>query len=388
MLNITASDAWAIARKLDGQDVDFKPTPLGETIIQQLESHLASGGDKLQFIEQMQRVLGSGIIQAVLREKGGDKPPSFTHRRGWFMVHFSELDHLPPIEYIIAPDIPERGIVMLFGSSGTGKTFKALDYALRVAQDAPIVYVAGEGEYGYRNRRDAWCKHNGLGVGAAHAIIHPVPIMELEEFNRFRATLATVQPRLVVLDTLAMSMTGYDENSNRDMGIFVDKCKDLRDEFGCAVLIVHHTTKEGIWERGGGALRAACDVVVRLSADDDLIRCEIEKNKEGAKPPYTYLKLLQVALDSQDSCVLIDAGKVIQTERDPLTTNQRKVLDTLAMTIFEGGAAPVDIADQSFMKKSSVGTSLNRLLELGYVNQQRKHGVYQITETGRDKLKT
>src|SRR5439155_6514929 len=72
-------------------------------------------------------------------------------------------------------------------------------------------------------------------------------------------------PVLVVIDTLARSMTGGDENGPKDMGQFIASIDRIRETTGAGVLVLHHTGwKETDRERGHTSLRAATDTVMLL----------------------------------------------------------------------------------------------------------------------------
>lgn len=67
-----------------------------------------------------------------------------------------EHDQLPPGEYLIDQEIPTDGITVLYGQSGSGKTFVALDYGMRIAQSKPVMFVPAEDSAGLALRRRAW----------------------------------------------------------------------------------------------------------------------------------------------------------------------------------------------------------------------------------------
>ena len=48
----------------------------------------------------------------------------------------------------------------------------------------------------------------------------------------------------MVIDTLARTSAGLEENSAKDMGVYINNCYKIRDaarEGGATVLVVHHT---------------------------------------------------------------------------------------------------------------------------------------------------
>lgn len=310
--------------------------------------------------------------------------------RNWMIVHASELENLPPVEWLIPGEIPKKGLCVIFGQSGAGKSFLSLDYALRLAQNAPVVYIAAEGESGYPQRIAAWRKHNHQGVGKLYICLGAVNIYDPDDFEDFVASITQYHPCLVVVDTLAMCMSG-DENDAKAMGSVIRACKRMMNELGCSVAMVHHVNKGGIAERGSTALRGACDLMIKVSPEDDIIRVECSKTKDTAPFQPRYMKLLPVDLgtdaDGREiaSPVIIPAEKIIQTKDDLLSPQQQKALITLIMPDQVYGATVGDIASMTDMPQPSARRTLATLLRLEFVSRTES-GKYQITESGKQAL--
>jgi len=368
-----------VARQL--QDAGF--------VARAVDLGLGKGGDLADFC-MLHQDKAPGAINA-LPSLDLDEPIQITQtRRSWYIIPASELKNLPPIEWIVQGEIPARGITVLFGASGAGKSFLALDYALKIAQDQPVLYMAGEGEYGYRQRVAAWCKHHNKSEGKLFMCLGAVQLLETGDLDAFLRANEAIRPAIVIIDTMARSMVGSDENSTRDMGLFIQACEDMKRQLDCAVLIIHHTNKGGIYERGNSALRGASDVMIKVSAEDDLIRVESAKTKDAQPFPTRYMQLITVPVEidgeTVESAVMIAAEKVLQTPNDRLTINQQKILSTLALEIFTNGATHGEIADVAGVPLHSLARILSRLLGLGFVKQDGKREPYQITEAGRAAL--
>ena len=71
----------------------------------------------------------------------------------------------------------------------------------------------------------------------------------MRDLDQFVATRAPGGAKAIVLDTLARCMGEADENSARDMGRFVNRCRELEQHYGCAIVVVHHVGKDA--KRGG-----------------------------------------------------------------------------------------------------------------------------------------
>jgi hypothetical protein len=167
---------------------------------------------------------------------------------------------------------------MIYGPWGAGKSFLALDLCLHLATGTDwsdhkthrpyrIAYTAGEGVFGIRQRVIAWAQHH-----------HPenvdnfrlVPIMPLfgndGDLKEYAEDLKDWAPQLIVVDTVAHGMAGLDENNQKDAGIFMARCAELRNMFRASILVIHHTGKdENKGARGSTVLPAAMDTVFEVS---------------------------------------------------------------------------------------------------------------------------
>jgi hypothetical protein len=305
-----------------------------------------------------------------------------------------DLDKLPPVSWHVAGEIPRQSFGALFGPTGSGKSFFALDRALTLAQTAPVVYVAAEGAAGYAARKIAWCKVKGLGAGQLYFVGEAVNLLDMAEVTAFTDAILPLSPALVIFDTLARCMIGGDENSARDMGLLVAACDDLRAATGATVLVVHHTGKSGQAERGSSALRAACDFMLGLASDDGLITLTCEKSKDAE--PFEARALRLVTFETgrpradgtpETSCVILPSDKVLTAGF--ITPTGRKILDTLALETFKvtGGRASV-LIEVTGLKPASFYRAASGLVRDGYARQDVKGDPYYITAKGEGAITT
>lgn len=372
----------------------------GFNSVRAVDMQLGKAGDIADFC-MLHGKLEDGIVSvpplSALQNCPDVKPPFEPKEiKRWEIIHASELENLPPVEWLIPGEIPKRGLTVLFGPSGAGKSFYTLDCALRLAQKSPVVYMAGEGQSGYPGRVKAWTSHNRATVGNLYMCMGAVSFMDNTDLSNFIQEVEAIaeRPDLIIIDTLARSMLGADENSSRDMGKFVDACEQVQHHFDCAVMIVHHTNKGGVSERGSGALRGSADSMIKLIDEDDLIRVECEKTKDSTKFDPRYMKLLPVDIGMVDRegnkvmpPVMIEAERVIQSESDDLTSNQIKVLETLGMTIYEYGASYTELVGSlREMNERTLQRVLSRLKGLEFIEQTAKREPYKLTDKGREKI--
>ncbi len=209
-----------------------------------------------------------------------------------------------PLQWAVKGLIEHNTIATIFGPSGGGKSFVAISLAAAVAtgrdwygrkvKQGPVLYLNGEGEAGILRRFKAWSVDTGEPLEDAPISITERPVLfgNTELLNQLSAEVdeMPVPPALVVVDTLARATAGMEENSAKDMGLFVEALDALRRRYGCTVLVIHHTGKSTIdAARGSSALKAAWDVEIGLAPTDSdggrfLLNCTKMKDAERFDP--------------------------------------------------------------------------------------------------------
>lgn len=351
-----------------------------------IDMRLSKGGDLADFcMLHEENILGLlTSLPALPDVEIASEAPAF----GWSLMHSKDLKHLPRVAWVIAKQIQAMGINVIYGQSGIGKSFLALHYALTVAQKSPVIYMAGEGVYGYEKRIAAWEIHHKQSRANLFICTGAVSLLETDELQHFLAQSQPIKPVLVIVDTLSRSMVGGDENSTRDMMLLIRACDQIKQGLGCAVLLVHHIGKGNkSEERGSSALRGAADVMIRVSAIGDDIAVDFSKVKDESPLPESYYRLLPVNLNEtgDSSLVLIESERVIQSKEDSITRNQRKILVALR-DIFVSGAFALEIADELGINRGGVQRTLSELVRLDFVAQSAPREPYTITDTGKNAI--
>jgi len=109
----------------------------------------------------------------------------------------------------------------------------------------------------------------------------------------FCKKLETVKPQLVILDTLARSAVGLNENDAKDMGLMISFLDAIKVKLRTAVLVVHHTGKEeGRGMRGSNALEGAVDAAFQVTRNKGLravsVRCTRQKDAPEREEPWCF----------------------------------------------------------------------------------------------------
>lgn len=204
------------------------------------------------------------------------------------------LSGTPPV-WLCEDVLPFAELGMLFGDSGSGKTFLVYDLICAIARGVPwfgqqtlkgrVLYVCAEGQNFFRNRIRAYAKYHGLLESDIDVWVVEgrLDLTNRENVDKLITDVraAGLQPSLVVMDTYALCMSG-DENDGRDVNKVIQNCKRIRKFMGAMVLLVHHAGKTGnTGERGHSSLRGACDVMLECLKDGDTRGIRVSKMKDG-----------------------------------------------------------------------------------------------------------
>ena len=257
-----------------------------------------------------------------------------------------------PISWLVKRWIQSHALVMVHGPSGGGKTFVVLDWCLRMAsgieewaghkvRPGNVVYLAGEGHHGLRGRVAAWKHHHQAGKLAMWLskdgcdLNTPTGYLKVVEQVRMLPN----RPDAIVVDTLHRFLQG-DENSAQDTKTMLDACAALMQEFGCSVILVHHT---GVSEeaqhraRGSSAWRGALDIEISIVPGKEGVPMQIvqRKSKDAEMAETIYVELQQVAIpgwmdeDNQQvtSAVIVQAQAPTSAKKDSKIENHRKTFE-------------------------------------------------------------
>lgn len=285
--------------------------------------------------------------------------------------------------WLIDDLLQERSLTVMYGASGTGKTFLALDIAQQVAQDGSVIYVITEGLDTFGERVEAWEQHHKRTSGKLAGIEQSLNLLTPDDVERLIIEAQQFHPKLIVFDTLAMCMAGGDENSAKDMGLFMQACRRIINELQTAVLLVHHTGKSGSSERGSSALRGNADMMIEIVDNDGVIAVRCDKSRNTAGFDTFYRRLLPIDLgDDRSSCIAIDSDRVIVTDSD-LSDNQKKVIEWLA-EVWDEGARTHDLMGAIDIAKGSFYRVLKTLKNRGLINRAGKYDPWLLTTKGKN----
>lgn len=240
-------------------------------------------------------------------------------KRDLFLTE-ADVDDLPPFRWMIPNVLPETGIALLYGKTGEGKSFIAIDLAEAIAhgtsawgqkfEPGNVLYVAAEGVSGVGKRFKGWRAHNGNLLPGKNLIVVPKAVdfrdakgvSEFSERLRLNLDGQKQRLRLVVIDTLSRCFGGGDENSQAAMSAFIGNIqRDIVDRFQCLALILHHTPRANSeTPRGSNVNDGAADTMLLVSKQSDGQLVTVVKQKEGEEGVSLFFRRNEVELPSHD----------------------------------------------------------------------------------------
>jgi hypothetical protein len=279
-----------------------------------------------------QRSIGRGAVTlASLLHMTKDKRNLAPHSKDLTVFSVQQLLAMPQLTWLVKGVIPDCGMGVLFGDSGSGKTFISIDLALAISQGLEwqgckvnkptgVLYVSAEGGGGMSKRLKAYSKYHDVDLSDTPIGIITVGL-NLPEGDADRVIDACARMkdrgchiRFIVMDTLNRTIGGADENSSQDMGKYIDAINRIGNATGAFILIVHHSGKDASkGARGHSSLRAAVDTEMSIKADGPIQLLTITKSRDGETgKPYGFRReVIQLGLDVDSdpitSCVALPA---------------------------------------------------------------------------------
>lgn len=257
------------------------------------------------------------------------------------LIHGEQITKLPAVEWLIPGVLQRNSIAALYGAPKSFKSFLAVDLSLHLVngtrwRNKPpltptrVLYVAAEGAPGVGPRAAAWCDHHqGHMTGMSWITIAPSLFKTIDEAAELAEIAAEYGCDLVIIDTLARSIPGAEENSAKDLGIVVEHLDLIRTVSGATVLVVHHMGKNGAQGmRGSSALHGAIDTGLEVIGDRESVRMMLadQKNAESGDVWWWKPKMHRGSI-------------VLDPSTEPKTDNEILALNALRQLHEAGGSA-------------------------------------------------
>ena len=194
--------------------------------------------------------------------------------------------------WLIKEYFPMNSIGVIYGKSGAGKSWIAVDIALHAAlglswcgkktKKVKVLYIAAEGGYGLSQRVEAFRighKVEQADINENFSLI--AGAVNLSEPDALKTPLATatdidemmaakdIVPGLVVIDTLSQTLSGADENDASAIAQYMNNlAQAFRDKYHCCVIVIHHSGKgDQTTPRGSSAIQANTSFLYQVTRE-------------------------------------------------------------------------------------------------------------------------
>ena len=258
-----------------------------------------------------------------------------------------------PIRWLVKHWLQDKALIMAHGPSGGGKTFVVLDWTLKMAagigdwfghkvRPGSVVYLAGEGHHGLRSRIALWKQEHGNPSLNMWLSKSGCDLNTPEGYQKAAEAIRSLDelPSIIVVDTLHRFLSG-DENSAQDAKTMLDACAALMEEFGCSVLLVHHTGVSDEAQhraRGSSAWKGALDIEISVkpATEDNPIEIIQRKSKDAEAAETVFVDLQSIPIkgwldedgEPVTSAILVEGVAPIAAKKDPLA-KQKKTFDQI-----------------------------------------------------------
>jgi putative DNA primase/helicase len=277
----------------------------------------------------------------------------------------------PPRAMVLAPIIPEKGLVMIYASRGIGKTHVALGISYAVATggkflrwEAPkprrVLHV--DGEMPAQALQDRWSWIAGASKDAQGMLqIIPGDLIECGVGNLSSPEVqAELEEQLegidlLVLDNLSSLTAVIRDNDAESWGPIQDWLLKLRRR-GISVLIVHHAGKGG-QQRGTSRREDVLDTSLSLCRPNDY------QPEEGARFEVHFEKargIIGSDAKAFEARLEVRDGQADWTLKELEDVEHDRVKELLAL----GGMTVREIAEETGIPKSTVHNIKKKLEKL------------------------
>lgn len=271
------------------------------------------------------------------------------------LLSIDQFKKRPEMRWVVKSLLPTQGLAIMYGQSGTGKTFLMLDLLLAIAcsdewfghsiTNTSVCYVCLEGASGIRQRIDAWEKAKGRPAPSNFRIItNSFTLTDKKDINDLAAAIIEggSSGGVIAIDTLNAATPRMDENSSKEMGNAIDNLRLLQRLTSGLIMTSHHTGKdERQGMRGHSSLHGAIDVQIYLKGTKSSRSWSLQKIRdyENGETHNFKLAIHELGLDEDGevttSCTIESDTPKATGRRLPSGRNQRLVFNKISTIIGE-----------------------------------------------------
>ncbi|PTQ91687.1 Homeodomain-like domain-containing protein [Mucilaginibacter yixingensis] len=291
-----------------------------------------------------------------------------------FSALAKEGKNLKPLRKLFGNFILEKNTVLFPSERGVGKSFLAMQLAIKVAAgdteflgeeielNGNVLYLNLElGDHSIKKRMDTLLGNNNPESKYEAYCFSPRSGF-FENVESIRNFCKEYNPVLIVIDNLRTAFS-KDNERNHEMSKMIKEINRLKDDFNCAFLVVHHSKKGSYnqlthsdMQSGAGALTDLVDADFFLRKSylniDYRILKRMKSREAEESDSATLLRLNRETLWFEVQEKDVDESQHVLLEKsDAVKEKQRDKANAL----FKQGISDTNIADEIGVHKSTVG---------------------------------
>ncbi len=228
----------------------------------------------------------------------------------------------PDPEYLIEKILEVATVSLLYGESGTGKTFIALSIALAVAygqgwlgrrvKQGRVLYFYQEGKIGLKKRVKAWLKYYNIDSLPSNIRFITVPTHLLHDREYILNCIEEhdESPVVVIIDTFSNCAPGVSQNNQEEVYPILAIGHEIAKAYKSHFMFIHHDNKGGDYN-GSKAFRNHVDTMLLVEKGNIEGSISLRSKKSREEEPFTdiSLQLHKIELDEiSSSCVVIGSN--------------------------------------------------------------------------------
>jgi KaiC/GvpD/RAD55 family RecA-like ATPase len=340
----------------------------------------------MELSKRAENILSTGDLQPALDFLIREKTKSTKEKQPLAVMNLEELQMQPKVSWLIEGVLPTSSLACVYGPPAGGKSFLALDMAMRIAQGTSweghdtligsTLYIAAEGLSGLSDRVISWknvYEEEDSGIAKRFSVIgRPVNVGDEYQTLSRAITSAGYSPNVIIIDTLSRCFGPNDENSTADMTKFIHALDWLRIEHDCTIMLVHHSARnERRTLRGNSAFEGALDTIIKVEEMErhanKRLKATIVKQKDGQDGQrYFY----EISPEGNSAVLRKIASSVIKDETKGTEAGLYGALD--AMIHSEDQWISGAEWRRAYSKMGpNFGSSVRKLVELGHVDYRK-----------------
>lgn len=289
-------------------------------------------------------------LLAIAKELGEDR----THKEFEWVLFNTLAEDTTPTDWLIQDMVGSDYTWMLYGFTGSYKSFLALELGQCIARGIPwrnrptkqgvVFYVPGEGYQGIRKRAAAF--NNQHGKDESNNFYVSKLGSNLYDKERLAELVMSIKQiigdnkaRLIIIDTLHANTAGANEDSSTDWGIIAGNIETELKPIADSVCFVHHTGKDPEkGDRGTSARMAGVDgaFMLKRAEGSDIAIMTAKKVKDGEVDWKLGFKAVKVEVSEhlnfkgeKETSLVLEETEITVSEEKSFRTAVQKRADML-----------------------------------------------------------